>query len=95
MVTAAASNPCTPSTTWEWKKVKVRRPAGGPSSASSKTASSLSAWNPREPLSITVSYRGGPEAWWLIRARGREFRVPGHLCIHDAMRLVYNHPSLS
>lgn len=63
----------------------VSPPAEGrkrqPPKASSQ--SPLSARNPREPLTITVHYRGGPEAFYEIRARGRVWRRAGHLCLHD------------
>lgn len=35
---------------------------------------------------MTVRYRGGAEAYYEIKARGRTFRVPGVLCIHDVMK---------
>lgn len=76
-----------PSTHWEWKKVRVTEPPQGrraqPPQASSQ--SPLSRRNARDPLTITVKYRGGAEAYWEVRARGRVFRRPGWLCIHDLM----------
>jgi hypothetical protein len=41
--------------------------------------------NPRDPLSITVKYRGGPEAWYEIHARGSMGRFPGYVSLHDAL----------
>ena len=85
-----ASNKCTPSTTskWEWRKIRVphgpleaQRPEGAPSK--------LSRWNRRDPLTITVVYRGGAEAWIQIKARGRTIRVPGHLAVIDALEKVW------
>jgi hypothetical protein len=75
---------------WEWKKIR-RRPKG-PSSASTKSASSsvaLSAWPRREPLTVTVVYRGGPEAWVELRARGEVIRVPGSLALFDALERLW------
>lgn len=83
------------STTWQWKRVKMRRPAGGPSSTPPKASSRLSRWRPRSPLTITVRYHGGPEAWWCIKARGCEFRFPGHTALHDVMRAVMNNDLMS
>lgn len=48
----------------------------------------LSGRNPREPLTITVRYRGGSEAWWRLEARGRVWHVPGHIALHDALSWV-------
>lgn len=44
--------------------------------------------NPRDPLTITIRYRGGSEAWWAIEGRGRTWYVPGHLCLHDVLTMV-------
>jgi hypothetical protein len=43
----------------------------------------LSRRDPRKPLEITIKYRGGPECWWEVRARGVTLRRPGHMAIHD------------
>lgn len=40
------------------------------------------------PLTITLVYRGGAEAWYQIRARGRVWHFPGHLCLHDCVEAV-------
>lgn len=50
----------------------------------------LPGWNPRDPLTITVSYRGGSEAFYELRSRGRTWRLPGSLCLHDVMRRIYH-----
>jgi hypothetical protein len=41
-----------------------------------------------EELPIVVKFRGGPEASWLITARGVSWRFPGHLCLHDVLAAV-------
>lgn len=41
-----------------------------------------------EKLVITVQFRGGPEASWLVTARNRTWRFAGHLCLHDALAAV-------
>lgn len=84
-------NTSSPSTTSAWKWVKVRRPAGGPSSAATKSASRqrLSAWNRREPLTVTVTYRGGAECWIELKARGKSHRMPGSVALFDALCSVW------
>lgn len=76
-----------PSPRWEWKQVKMRRPAGG----QKETLPKGGRWhrfpprNPREPLSIKVKYRGGSEAWYEIHARGSVGRYPGYVSLHEIM----------
>jgi len=41
--------------------------------------------DPRDPLTVTVTYRGGSECWWEIRARGVVVRRPGHVSLHDVL----------
>lgn len=48
--------------------------------------------NPREPLKITVSFRGGSECWYEIHARGSIGRYPGTVCIHEIMSDINNTP---
>lgn len=36
-------------------------------------------------MHLEISYRGGPEAWYEIRARGVTIRRPGHIALHDLM----------
>lgn len=78
-----------PSTTWTWRRVKLRRPAGGQgdSAADRRHPSALRKRNPREPLQVRVVYRGGPEAWWELSARGVTIRRPGSCALHDVLSL--------
>lgn len=46
---------------------------------------------PRENLTITVRYRGGPECWWEIKARGETVRLPGYVHLHDALMAINGH----
>lgn len=48
----------------------------------------LSKRDPREPLTMTITYRGGPECWWEIKTRGVTIRRPGYVAIHDLMSEV-------
>lgn len=76
-----------PSTTFEWKLVKVRRPAGGQKHSQPKAGRwwSRPPRNPREPLTVSVKFRGGPECWYEIHARGGVGRFIGTTSIHDIM----------
>lgn len=78
------------STTWALKLVKIgRRPPGPSNSGSEATASPpLAPRSPREPLTLTVRLRGGPECWWEIKARGRTYRYPGTLSLHDVLTWI-------
>lgn len=94
MSTSHHGNKRTPSTTWEWRRVKIRaprRPQEGSDAAG--VTSKLPEWYRRDPLSIEVVERGGAEAWIRIRSRGREWFVPGHLALYDVLSMVwYDHP---
>lgn len=84
-----------PSTTFGWRKVRIRRPAGGQGdSAAQPHVSGSSAkrrfWglpyrNPRVPLPLTVKLRGGAEAWVEVHCRGRIVRYPGYIAIVDVL----------
>jgi len=64
--------------------------AGGPQQARRpKGTPSLPPKNPRDRMGVTISYRGGPEAWWQIEARGRVWRRPGCLALHDVLQEIY------
>lgn len=43
----------------------------------------------RDPLTITVRYRGGNECWYEVKARGGTVRVQGWLGFHDLMQRLY------
>lgn len=79
-----------PSNTFGWRYVKISRAP----QASDTARRRRSAWwsrperNPREPLTLTVKYRGGPECWYEIHARGCTGRFPGHVTIHDIMTVI-------
>lgn len=87
MATHEESNSSSPSTTWAWRRIKIGPTAGGQKQrpAAGRSLKALSARNPREPLTIKVSYRGGAECWWEIHARGAVIRRPGHLALHDVL----------
>lgn len=81
-----------PSTTW-LPKVDILReaPAQGDTAADRRPPGGSRAMKKRDsyaPMQIEVRFRGGAEASWLITARGRTWRVPGHVCVHDALAAV-------
>jgi hypothetical protein len=81
------------SATWEFRKVKIERPPG-PNTAAARRASfraRLARRDARRPLEATIRYRGGPESWWEISARGRLYRFPGWWALDDVCT-VLNRP---
>jgi len=80
------------STTWEWKLVKIsqRRTAPGKKRGGAAFWLSLSPRRARTPLPCVVLYRGGPEAWVEVRARGGVLRVPGSTSVFDVLRAINN-----
>ena len=84
-------NISSPSTTTRWKYIKIEVPPTGPRDSRPKgVLPPLSRSAMREPLTITTRLRGGPELWWELRARGRVFRVPGSLALHDVMEWIHS-----
>lgn len=83
-------NTSMPSTTWEFKRVRVRRPPNGQKGSPPKAVRwfRLPHRNPREPLTIKVKYRGGEECWYEVHARGEVGRFPGYVALHDVMREI-------
>lgn len=75
------------STDWEWKLCKIAGPRPGKASTRSAAQGSTrrARRDERKPLHIEVAYRGGPEAMWILRARGHEWKLPGHRALHDAL----------
>lgn len=78
------------STTWRPTVDKLRRPrpAGAAAPQASSRWSKLTRRRPSDPLTITVRYRGGNEAWYYVQARGRSGAFPGYRSIHDVMREI-------
>lgn len=70
-----------------------------PSASDAKAASRRWGWRrfptldskrQREWMTIRVKYTGGPEAWYLVEARGSTGRFTGVAALHDVMRDIYN-----
>lgn len=87
-----ASNECTPSTTWAYRKVKIsRRLQGSPAQRAKRSSGSrLPRVDPKDSHTIVVTYRGGAEAWWRLDARGQTYVAPGHLALHDALMYIFD-----
>lgn len=90
MSTEPRSNKRTPSTTYEWRKVKISRApqASIDSGRNGLHSSQLAQRDPRKPLQVTIVHRGGPESWWELRARGAVVRRPGWTCLDDVLREI-------
>ena len=75
------------STDWEWKKVKLAGPRPGKAQRlrSSLPLRRVAGRDHRKPLHLEVRYVGGAEAEWILKARGHEWRLPGHRSLHDAL----------
>lgn len=75
-----------PSTTWQLKHVKMRRQPNQYSAERSEAPlPALRQRDARKRLTISIEYSGGSESWWIVRARGREYRFTGILCLEDMM----------
>jgi len=65
-------------------------PAGGQQLGRRRRPPRLTQHPQRTPLTIQVSYRGGAECWWTIKARGRTWRRPGTLALHDVLQDIFD-----
>lgn len=92
LVGSAWQNTRLESTTWEWRRVKIRRPAGGQTDQPPKA----SFWrrfprrDAREPITISMKLRGGPECWIEVHARGSIGRYPGSTALWDVLADINN-----
>lgn len=90
VTTQSDPNSSSPSATWAYRRVKITPPPQRPRKNDAEgVLPALPRWNPREPLSLQVTYRGGAEAWWEIRARGRVWRRPGWQALDDVLAEVF------
>lgn len=90
MAASPTSNTGSPSTTWKWKRVKISggAPEGPSRKGPPKRFAGLSRRDPKSALTLTITYKGGAEAWWLVQARGRSAVFPGHRALHDVMQEI-------
>ena len=61
-----------------------------PKASSGPKAKRLAPLQPRDLVELHVRYRGGSEAWWELRARGRYWRFPGSMALHDCLSIIYD-----
>ena len=75
------------STTWvpTIDKMRGSRPPGARRAAGAARWWQFARRDPRAPLTVTIRYRGGNEAWWYIEARGSSGAFPGYRSLHDVM----------
>lgn len=79
------------STTIRWEPVRI-----GPALDAHVTVRAQraplpqSAWNPRQPITLTVRWRGGSEAYVSVEARGVKWIVPGHLSVLEMMLEIWH-----
>jgi hypothetical protein len=79
-----------PSTTWEWKTVKMRR-SSAPQGTENERSDFRPASGPRDPkrpLDVRIRFVGGPEASSEVRYRGRTWRFPGSVYLIDMLQFV-------
>ena len=79
-----------PCTTWRWVLTRVEAGAHPQGTAHPQDGRSRFAVprSRRSRVALAVHYRGGPESSWLVTYNGRSVRIPGWLCMEDAMRQV-------
>jgi hypothetical protein len=82
-------NEGSPSTTWEWRRVKIAPAPQAKSDRERSESASLLPWPRQKPITVVLKYRGGPECWVEVRARGRVWRRPGHTAIYDLLTTVF------
>lgn len=85
-----AANSCSGSTNWHWADASLEGP-GGPRRQSRPAGASifeLRSRDPRKTLDLQLRYVGGPEATWIIIARGWRWRVPGVIALQDVMNWI-------
>lgn len=85
MANDSHQNRRSPSTTAEWEWVKIRRRPQGPAKQPRRA---LPALQRRTRVTVTLTYRGGAQAWILVQARGREWHVSGDRALLDVLEDV-------
>ena len=82
-----------PSTPFVWRKVKMSRPpeASKPRRAQRGRWFHLPKRDWRQPLTVSMKYRGGDECWIEVRARGGVGRYPGYVQLVDVLADINRH----
>lgn len=90
MSDAEGSDHVFPSTTWAYRRVIIR-----PAPQADRTVGRKAGrwWGIRRvdrahKLRLEVTYRGGPQCWYLIEARGRHGAFDGGRALHDVIREI-------
>lgn len=50
----------------------------------------LPTWPRQREVTLKVTWRGGPESYWLVHARGVHAAFTGHMALEDVMAEVCN-----
>lgn len=79
-----------PSTRFVTKRVRVSTApqAKGQRGAAARKAWVLAQRDLREPITVRMTYRGGPEAWVLVQYRGTQRVFPGWMQLCDLMQVM-------
>lgn len=74
-----------------WKPVKIESAPQGTRGAPPKASArlSLGSRDLREPLTLTVAFRGGAAGWWDVQARGQRLWVPSHQWFAEVLFDLY------
>lgn len=85
MQTPPVENGRSSSTTYEWRRVRVRRGAAGKSQAprSGGRWRRFGRRDPHEWITVRLKYTGGPEGWVLVDGRGERNPYPGYTQLLD------------
>lgn len=86
MTDDSETNTRSPSQTTVWKYAKIAVRPKDPDEERSQSSFRRLPWaRQTDPINCTIEFRGGPQCWWEIRARGAIYRVTGDLALHDVM----------
>lgn len=90
MPTAEEANASSVSTSWEWKRVKIRRPAGGQTHSRPKGGRwrSLPPRRRQDTTIISLKYREGGECWYEVTSRGKTGMMPGWRDLHSVVEEI-------
>jgi hypothetical protein len=84
-----ASDEFGPSTTWAWRKVKIKPSTRRDTALRSNSAAAAEPdIHRREAFTVVIKYVGGPESSWLVRRGRRAWRAPGHMALEDLMNAL-------
>lgn len=79
-----------PTCEWELAKIRRRPQRQRDSAAKPHLWRRMARRNPAKPLSITVEWRGGAEAWIKVSGRGSYRNYPGYAALADVLLDINN-----